>query len=307
MPYLESVFKEQRGLGLGATQLVGEISRDDPILMQKGYSDFKDKVDVIESTPITSFLKSTHLHYLSVFMEYKEEPIVDNQIAVVTELTQKDNTNTIHLFNSDEERVELSVIVNQVAEDIEGQLADKKKRHVLAETPPTLTYVIELLNVMATATKGKNAITEVMCQSLLPASEFIKCFEEAKFMYNYKIALLQYFIDAYLDIDKDVPTALQDDIWNFVGLLNQELDIFLTKTSDQAIFNAFTKGRGDDKSSSASAPSIFIIGLFGKYNLKKLVEEFVYETVLSSLDKIFQLRLVVKKDRGKKSYLEKYS
>lgn len=174
MPYLESVFKEQRGLGLGATQLVGEISRDDPILMQKGYSDFKDKVDVIESTPITSFLKSTHLHYLSVFMEYKEEPIVDNQIAVITELTQKDNSNTIHLFNSDEERVELSVIVNQVAEEIENQLADKKRRHVLAETPPTLTYVIELLNVMATATKGKNAITEVMCQSLLPASEFIK-------------------------------------------------------------------------------------------------------------------------------------
>lgn len=125
-------------------------------------------------------------------------------------------------------------------------------------------------------------------------------------MYNYKIALLQYFIDAYLDIDKDVPTALQDDIWNFVGLLNQELDIFLTKTSDQAIFNAFAKGRADDKSSSAAGPSIFIVGLFGKYNLKQLVEEFVYETVLSSLDKIFQLRLVVKKDRGKKLYLEKH-
>lgn len=231
IPYLDSVFKEQLGLGLGAVQLVGEISRDDSSLMQKGYSDFKDKVDVIESTPITSFLKSTHLHYLSVFMEFKEEPIVDNQIAVITELTQKDNTNIIHLFNSDGERMELSGIINQIAEDIESQLAGNKRRYVTAETPPTLIYVIELLNVMASATRGKNAITEVICQSLLPAPEFIKCFQEARFMYNYKIALLQFFIDTYLDIDKDVPTALQEDIWKLVSLLNDELDIFLRSTN----------------------------------------------------------------------------
>jgi len=93
--YVSTVFKEHGSYGLGSTQLVGEILRDDPTLFQKGYSDFKDKIDSIEMIPTTSLLKSTQLHYLSVFMMYKEDPIMDNQIAVITELTQKDNVNTI--------------------------------------------------------------------------------------------------------------------------------------------------------------------------------------------------------------------
>lgn len=80
---------------------------------------------------------------------------------------------------------------------------------------------------MSVATRGKNAITEVMCQSLLPGKEFINCYKEAKFLYTYKIALVEYFIDAYLDIEKDVPPNLQDDIWHFVGMLNEEFDIIL--------------------------------------------------------------------------------
>lgn len=113
IPYVETVFKEHHASGLGATQLVGEILRDDPSLMQKGYSDFKEKIDVIEETEITSFQKATQLHYLSVFMQYREEPIMDNQIAVITELTQSDNNNTIYLYNTEEELVELSNIVQE--------------------------------------------------------------------------------------------------------------------------------------------------------------------------------------------------
>jgi hypothetical protein len=173
LPYVDSVFKEHSASGLGATQLVGEILRDDPSLFQKGYSDFKEKIDLIESTDISSFLKSTQLHYMSVFMQYKEDPIKDNQIAVITELTQKDNIKTIYCFNTEEERIELSVMINEITDHISSQL-DQNSTKIVIEIPPQLSYAIELLNVMAVATRGKNAITEVMCQSILPSQDFIK-------------------------------------------------------------------------------------------------------------------------------------
>lgn len=174
MGYVETAFKEHSSSGLGATQLVGEILRDDPSLMQKGYSDFKDKIDAIEETPLTSFLKATQLHYMSVFMQYKEEPILDNQIAVITELTQKTNQNTICLFNTEEQRENLRNIINGIATLVEEQLQSNDTTVVDLNMTPQLTYTIELLNVMAVATRGLNAITEVMCQSLLPGPEFVK-------------------------------------------------------------------------------------------------------------------------------------
>lgn len=272
--YVETVFKEHSASGLGATQLTGEILRDDPSLRQKGYSDFKDKVDDIQETDASSFQKSTQLHYLSVYMQFKEEPIMDNQIAVITELTQKDNDQTILLYNSDEERVFLSKIVDEITDKIDSQLSSNDTTTANVEIPAELAYSIELLNVMAVATRGKNAITEVMCQSLLPGQEFIKCYQEAKYLYNYKIALVEFFIDAYLDIEKDVPQSLQEDIWEFVSLLGVEFDLYMNMMTDSSIFSYY-KDPSNANIGRNVGPRINLQCLFGNYHLRELLEDYI--------------------------------
>lgn len=184
-------------------------------------------------------------------------------------------------------------------EYVAKELQSKDTSQVNVKIAAPLSYAIELLNVMAVATRGKNAITEVMCQSLLPAPDFIKCYKEAKFVYTYKTALVEYFVDAYLDIEKDVPPNLQDDIWEFTSLLEQEFEIFMTKNSDAQIFYHYKNNGGQ----TGSGPKIWFDCLFGKSNLRKQFEYFVCETLLNCIEHIFQLRLVIKNSQGKFLYL----
>ena len=290
--YIDTLFKEHKGTGLGSTQLVGEVLRDDPSLLNKRYSDFKEKVDVIELTPLSSLQKSTNLYYLSVYMKFRDDIILENQIDVITELTQKDNQNTIYLFENDESRVELSVIINDLYESIMKQLKKSKSSTAEVEIPSHLSYVTQLLNVMAVATSGKNAITEIICQGLLPLSELIKCYEEGKFIYTYKIQLIQFYIDTYLEIEKDVPNDLQDSIIQLLGLIGDDFDRYLTKggcgyfEDDTLSVKDSTFQNIDDR--------IVIKSLFGKNTLSKLQTTFIYETALSWLENIYQLRMRIK-------------
>lgn len=133
---------------------------------------------------------------------------------------------------------------------------------------------------MATATRGKNAITEVMCQSLLQGPDFISCYQEAKFLYSYKTSLVEFFIDTYLDIEKDVHPNLQSDIWRFVEILSSEFDIFLTRASDVAVFHAYSDN-SNAMSVGSMGPKIVFRSLFGQYSLRDMFEEYICETLLT--------------------------
>ena len=184
----------------------------------------KEKVDIIDITPLSPLQKSTLVHYLSAYMKFRDDPIPDNQIAVITELTDKENQNTIYLFENNESRVEMSVIINDLYESIVKQLRKSKTSTAEVEIFPYLSYVTQLLNVMAVSTSSKNAITEIMCQGLLLLSELIKCYEEGKFVYTYKAQLLQFYIDTYLEIEKDVAYDLQDSIIEIIRLIGDDFD-----------------------------------------------------------------------------------
>lgn len=192
------------------------------------------------------------------------------------------------------------MLIDEISTSVKKQSSNNDTTEIIVQTPPQLTYTIELLNVMAVATRGKNAITEVMCQSILSAKDFILCYKEAKFMYTYKIALVEFFIDAYLDIEKDVPSSLQEDIWQFVSDLNDEFEAFMNSTSDLGIMHSYErKIKKDLNASNIVGPPIYFEGLFGRYRLKNILEEYIYESVLSCLENIFQLRLVIKNSKGK--------
>ena len=300
--YVESVFSQHHASGLGSSQLEGEILKDDQSLLQKGYSDFKEKIDVINNIPLSSYLKASHMYYLTIFLKFKEEPIPESQIAIATELVDKDNQNIIFLYEKDETRKELTSIIKNFTDVIPRQMSSNSTE-ISIEIPPSLSYSTQLLTVMAVATQGKNSITEIMCQSLFPVAAIIKWFKEAKFAYTYKIALMQFFLDAYLDIEKDVSTELQDAIPEILNMLNEELLLRTKRTSDIGIFNFYIGKEVVENEIFKKGPSIFIISLLGRYRMSILHEIFVYNTILSCLERIFQLRLVIDK-KNESSFAE---
>ena len=299
--YVDTVFAEHHGTGLGSTQLEGEILKDDQSLLQKGYSDFKEKIEVINKHPLSSYLKASSMYYLTIYLKFKEEPIPENQIAVATELIDKENQNIIFLYEKDETRKELNTIVKSFVDSIQKQMSSNSLE-IMVEIPPSLSYATQLLTVMAVATQGKNSITEIMCQSLFSVPALIKCFKEAKFAYTYKIALMQFFLDAYLDIEKDVPQELQDGIPEILDMLNDELMLCIKRTSDIGIYNYYIGKDVVENEIFKKGPSIYIISLLGRYRLSKLHEVFIYHNILTWLERIFQLRLIIDK-RNEDSFL----
>ena len=235
---------------------------------------------MIDTTPLSSLQKSTHMYYLSVYMKFKDDPIPDNQIAVITELTDKENQNTIYLFEDDESRVEMSVIINDLYESIVEQLRKSKTSTAEVEIPSYLSYVTQLLNVMAVATSSKNAITEIICQGLLPLSELIKCYEEGKFVYTYKTQLVQFYIDTYLEIEKDVAYDLQDSIIEMLRLIGDDFDRFLVKGGSGYFDDDETLSVRDSTTQNIDDRIIFK-SLLGKNTLSDLQTKFIYETALS--------------------------
>ena len=171
--YVESVFSQHHGSGLGSSQLEGEILKDDQSLLQKGYSDFKERIDIINNIPLSSYSKASHMYYLTIFLKFKEEPIPESQIAIATELVDKDNQNIIFLYEKDETRKELTSIIKNFTDVIQRQMSSNSTE-ISIEIPPSLSYSTQLLTVMAVATQGKNSITEIMCQSLFPVAAIIK-------------------------------------------------------------------------------------------------------------------------------------
>jgi hypothetical protein len=92
---------------------------------------------------------------------------------------------------------------------------------------------------------------------------------------------MEYFIDAYLDIEKDVPQNLQEDIYGFLGLLVKEFDIFLKCPSDLSIFNYYKNlNQKNSLKSAVIGPQIYFEGIFGSYKLRDSFEEFFFESVI---------------------------
>jgi len=101
-------------------------------------------------------------------------------------------------------------------EDIEQQVVDEMNAGISpirVEIPAKINYMTELLRVMAVATEGLNATTEVKCQSVLPISRLRKMISECSMLYPLKHYLVHFFIDGFIDIEKDVPNDLSENIW----------------------------------------------------------------------------------------------
>ena len=126
-------------------------------------------IDIIEVTPVTHHKKSTFMYYLTVFMKHKSDVIKANQIDILTELTDPERKNIVFLFSGEDGWARFAQLVKEMEVQLEGARrasAFRNPETTEVEIPAEISYATQVMRLLAIATEGKNAITEVKSQSL---------------------------------------------------------------------------------------------------------------------------------------------
>lgn len=138
---------------------------------------------------------------------------------------------------------------------------------------------------MSVATEGKNAITEVKCQSVVSLQNCLDTYREAQHIYPLKNYVLKFLADAYLDIERKVEDTIEECTWAFLELISADIETYITVIDDieNEEFRMFTSVK------------MFTNGYKDNYLIKHL-ERFVYKGGLESLYNIFQVNLLKVKE-----------
>jgi hypothetical protein len=86
--------------GIGAIQLIGETLRDSPAIFAHNYKRvIEEIIDLCDEIPVENSRKATYMHYLCSFMRFGESIHKENQITIITHLTERPSERSlIYLF-----------------------------------------------------------------------------------------------------------------------------------------------------------------------------------------------------------------
>ena len=152
----------------GVETLIEELFRNNKTLLK--HMDYVEKfartmIRLLENDIYDpSYRCARLLEALNVLMIYKSQPIKQNQILIMSFFTSKDHESTILSFLGTRKGNALREMLREYDQAHERQPHLSK----LIKLEPEIDYVTSLLNVMAWATDGKNAVTESKIQELIP-------------------------------------------------------------------------------------------------------------------------------------------
>ena len=284
-PYIHSIFYDDMEYGVGAAQLIGEIVYENPALPSMNMQAIlKKMIDICEATSIEKPVKGIFMKYLGYFMKADGKILSLNQIDIITKITSPCQRNLIYLFNTPDELK----ILDQIVEDFKS-LKERSEKNVESLSPlyppcmqftPRLAYSTALLQVFSVATEGKNGVTEVKCQNMMKLNDILELYARADLLYPLKLRALQFLIDAYLDIEKQVPDETEDFIWSILTYILEDLTRF------------FDVIHNDSEPINKSFYIITVDTLIYKQcTLIKHMRRFVFKGIVMALQQIFQLRL----------------
>lgn len=178
----------------------------------------------------------------------------------------------------------------QITGDFQSQvdelISDKTKGHSPKNPwnyvlPHRANFVISLYMIMGIATEGKNAITEVKCQSVCTLQSLLDTYRESEHIYPLKRYVLKFLADAYLDIERKLEDSLEECIWTFLEFISTDIENYITVSDDldNEEFRMFT------------CVKMYTNGFKDNYLIKHL-ERFVYKGALETLYYIFQVNLI---------------
>jgi len=154
--------------GVHAFELITEILRNNEKLQSFGLSAIVKKVCTIaDELSIEAPKKTTMVSFLSGLMICNGIVIKENQNMILGEVTNSNRKNSLHLYTHETGFEQLELYIEEMRRYYVANVASENNSNPEIFLPNELSYIIAFLRLLSISGSGRNALTELKCQSFL--------------------------------------------------------------------------------------------------------------------------------------------
>lgn len=149
---------------------------------------------------------------------------------VLNEVTNSNRKNSLHLFTIETGFEFLEMYLGEMRQSFKKNVAatpDSAPETPEIFLPNELSYTIQLIKLLAVSGSGRNAMTELKCQSFLSIKDITENMRISQFCFPLKDALLDFLLEIYLDTEKEISDDYHQTLWDVVECMYEDLKKFV--------------------------------------------------------------------------------
>ena len=151
-----------------AFELITEILRNNERLQSFNLAPIVKKLcQIADDLTIEAPKKATMISFLAGLMACNGVVIKDNQNMILGEVTNSNRKNSLHLYTQATGFEQLELYVEEMRRYYVANVASETSPNPEIFLPNELSYIITFLRLLAISGSGRNALTELKCQSFL--------------------------------------------------------------------------------------------------------------------------------------------
>jgi hypothetical protein len=187
-------FLEDVEYGVHAFELIAEILKNNEKLGTFNLLPIVKKVcSLADDLSIEAPKKATLISFLSYFMYCNGIVMKDNQSMILNEISNSTRKNSIHLFTAETGFEQLELYVEEMRRHY-FSIAQDNNPNAEIFMPNELSYTCQFIKLLSKSGGGRNAMTELKCQSFFSIRDIVENLKIAQFCYVLKDACLDFLL-----------------------------------------------------------------------------------------------------------------
>lgn len=161
-------FLEDVDFGVHAFELITEILKNNEKLTSYNLTPIIKKVCTIsDELSIESPKKATLISFLTSFMICNGIVLKDNQSMILNEITNANRKNSLHIYTHETGFEQFELYTEEMRRHYVSNVMSENSPNPEIYLPNELSYTIQFIRLLAISGSGRNAMTELKCQSFL--------------------------------------------------------------------------------------------------------------------------------------------
>jgi len=142
-------------------------------------------------------------------------------------------------------------------------------------------------------------MTELKCQSFFSIRDIVENLKISQFSYTMKEACLDFLLQIYLDTEKDISEDYHLSLWEVIEIMYEDLKKFIEIKISQSkkmgqsgpAKKTLMNGGFDVAGGVDISRNFYVRDCFGSQPIVKILENYIFISVIPNLNKFFELRL----------------
>lgn len=220
-------FLEDVEYGVHAFELISEILKNNEKLTSFNLASIVKKVcQLSDDLSIEAPKKTTLISFLQYFMYCNGVVLKENQSMILNEITNSSRKNSLHLFTAESGFEQLELYIEEMRRHY-ASIANDPNPNAEIFMPNELSYTVQFIKLLSISGGGRNAMTELKCQSFFSIRDIVENLKISQFCYVMKDACLDFLLQIYLDTEKDISEDYHLSLWEVIEIMYEDLKKFI--------------------------------------------------------------------------------